>query len=171
MLFLLALSFLFAQDETEDIKQNHFSSLWGRKYQASLGYKYLAFGDLAGIQNLQITYGVWDKGKMGIYAEILFPLSHAFKSDSKVSAINLFWLYDIAVTKIFSITPKIGYGLGVASYGSINHLVWKPSFGIDFAIDITDFVAFYIDCDYSFYHIKDSFSHLPYFGTGFRLRY
>lgn len=167
---ILTLSFVFASEEGE----SHFSSLWGRKYQASIGYKYIAFGEMAGVQNLQVTYGVWDKGKMGIYAEVLFPFTEvdiAGKGGSRVSAVNLFWLYDIAVAKAFSISPKIGYGLSVVNYGSINHLVWKPSFGVDLAIDITKSFALYIDYDYSFYHIGDNFSHLHYFGAGLRVRY
>lgn len=162
------------EEETEEKteKKHTFSELWGRKYYAGIGYKYLAFGEMSGLQNLQITYGVWDKNKMGIYAEILFPFTQVNSPEkgSRITAVNLFWLYNIALNNIISISPKIGYGLAVVNYGSKNHIVWKPSFGLDCSFYILDSLAFYVDYDYSFYHF-DSFSHSHYFGAGLRYIY
>ncbi|MCE3039728.1 hypothetical protein [Helicobacter anatolicus] len=173
IVLIMALCCFLMTSEGDDVKTNHFSSLWGRIYQGSIGYKYLAFGEMSGIQNLQITYGMWDKNKMGIFAEVLFPFNQVNlpQGMSRLSAINLFWIYDIAITKIISIAPKIGYGLSVANYGSKNHLVWKPSFGLDLSFELIKYLALYLDYDYSFYHIDNYFSHLNYFGLGLRVKY
>ncbi|WP_104696810.1 MULTISPECIES: hypothetical protein [unclassified Helicobacter] len=172
--------FIWAETETKsetksetEVKTKHtFSDLWGRKYYAGIGYKYLAFGEMGGLQNLQVTYGVWDKNKMGIYAEVLFPFTQVDSPEkgSRITAVNLFWLYNISVTNIFSISPKIGYGLSVVNYGSKNHIAWKPSFGVDLSIFVIDNLALYLDYDYSFYHLSN-FSHLHYFGAGLRYVY
>lgn len=170
---VIVLWFFSLGSEISDDKISHFSSLWGRVYQASVGYKYLAFGEMSGLQNLQITYGMWEKNKMGIFAEVLFPFNQVELSQgmSRLSAINLFWIYDFGVTKTISISPKIGYGLSVANYGSVNHLIWKPSFGIDLSFELMKHLVLYVDYDYGFYHINDYFSHLNYFGLGLRTNY
>lgn len=118
--------------------------LWGRKFQASLGYGYFA-GNYHG---LDIGYGVWDHNQLGILASIFFPLNQ----NDKIYLVSFFGVWDWNPIPWLSIMPKVGYGAKIYKTKLYDYLSWEPTMGIDLTFHLTSMVKVYTSYTWSMYH-------------------
>lgn len=164
---LVSLSFIQAQ-ESENEEKTYAQQLWGRKFQAGLGYTYFNTGH----HGLQINYGMWDLNKMGIQAEIFFPL--AYSQDSKIYLVTFYWIpWDWAPIKQLSLIPKIGYGPKVYEKRKGGyHLSWEPTMSLDISYNANSFVKLYGSYTWAMFKSElDDINHLHGVSAGIRIAY
>lgn len=161
-------SYLCVQANEQTEEMTHAQQMWGRKFQAGLGYTYFNTGH----HGMQITYGMWDLNKMGIQAEIFYPLNYV--NDNRIFLVTFYWIaWDWAPIKQLSIIPKIGYGPKVYEKRREGYyLSWEPTMSLDVSYNINSFVKFY--ASYTWAMFKDNLdgtNHLHGASAGIRIAY
>ncbi|MCE3047519.1 hypothetical protein [Helicobacter kayseriensis] len=152
---LIALIFgLFCMLHAQEEEMTQAQKIWGRKFQAGLGYAYFNTGH----HGLQINYGMWDLNTMGIQAEIFVPLTYS--NESKIYLVTFYWVaWDWAPIKELSIIPKVGYGPKIYERKDSGFfLSWEPSLSLDLSYNINAFVKLY--ASYTWAMFKDEQTHL-----------
>lgn len=166
-------SMCFSQTDEQDSKElvqemTHAQQMWGRKFQAGLGYTYFHTGH----HGLQINYGMWDLNRMGIQAEIFYPLNYV--NDNRIFLVTFYWItWDWAPIEQLSIIPKIGYGPKIYEKRREGfYLSWEPTMSLDLSYNINSFVKLYGSYTWAMFkdHL-DEINHLHGVSAGVRIAY
>lgn len=156
-----------SSSDNNDNNMTHAQQLWGRKFQASLGYSYFSNK----FQGVNIGYGVWDRNKVGVLADIIYPIKYV--DGKRVFLVSFFFVYDWSPISMLSIMPKVGYGPRVYEVrGANSKISWEPIVGLDIMFNINSFIRLYVSYGWTIFldYYKNK-TYLNGFSAGLRISY